>query len=75
VVLRAPWRPGQGRMSSIRCTAVRVGEGEATEAEDRWEWLLLGDADIPHFAQARECALQYAARWLLAEYHKAIQTG
>ena len=27
------------------------------------------------FAQAHECALQYASRWLIEEFHKALKTG
>ena len=27
------------------------------------------------FAQAPECALQYASRWLIEEFHKALKTG
>jgi Transposase Tn5 dimerisation domain len=77
VALSAPWRPGQGRgrLPSIRCTAVRIWETAASEAEERLEWILLCAADVEHFAQARECALQSSARWLIEEYHKAIKTG
>jgi hypothetical protein len=69
VALSAPWRPGQGRgrLPSIRCTAVRIWETAASEAEERLEWILLCAADVEHFAQARECALQYSARWLIEE--------
>jgi hypothetical protein len=27
------------------------------------------------FEQARECTLQYATRWLIEDYHKALKTG
>ena len=27
------------------------------------------------FAQAHTCALQYATRWVIEEYHKALKTG
>jgi hypothetical protein len=54
---------------------VRVWEVTAPEAGDRLEWILLCDADVADFAQARECALQYATRWRIEEYHKAIKTG
>ena len=77
VALRAPWRPGdgRGRKPPIKCTAVRVWEAAAPEAGDRLEWILLCDANVAHFAQARECALQYSTRWVIEEYHKAIKTG
>jgi Transposase DNA-binding/Transposase Tn5 dimerisation domain len=77
VALSAPWRPGYGRSrkSPITCTAVRVWEVTAPDAEDRLEWILLCDADVADFAQARACVLQYATRWVIEEYHKAIKTG
>src|SRR5215510_8946474 len=77
VALSAPWRPGYGRSrkSPIKCTAVRVWEVAAPDAEDRLEWILLCDADVADFAQARACILQYATRWIIEEYHKAIKTG
>ena len=77
MALSAPWRPGYGRsrQSPIKCTAVRVWEVTAPEAGDRLEWILLCDADVADFTQARECALQYATRWMIEEYHKALKTG
>ena len=77
MALSAPWRPGYGRSRKppIKCTAVRVWEVTAPEAGDSLEWILLCDADVADFAQARECALQYATRWIIEEYHKAIKTG
>jgi len=77
VALRAPWRPGHGRdrHHPIKCTAVRVWEATAPDAGERLEWILLCDANVAHFAQAHACALQYATRWMIEEYHKAIKTG
>jgi hypothetical protein len=77
VTLSAPWRPGYGRSRKppIQCTAVRVWEVAAPDAKDRLEWILLCDADVVDFAQARTCVLQYATRWVIEEYHKAIKTG
>src|SRR5215510_1758397 len=43
--------------------------------QDKLEWILLCDAEVVDFAQARECALQYSTRWVIEEYHKAIKTG
>jgi Transposase Tn5 dimerisation domain len=54
---------------------VRVWEATAPDAGERLEWILLCDANVAHFAQAPACALQYATRWMIEEYHKAIQTG
>ena len=59
VALSAPWRPGYGRNRKppITCTAVRVWEVAAPDAEERLEWILLCDADVESFAQARAYAL------------------
>jgi Transposase DNA-binding/Transposase Tn5 dimerisation domain len=77
VTLSAPWRPGHGRdrKPPIQCTAVRVWEVAAPDATDRLEWILLCDADVADFAQARACVLQYSTRWIIEEYHKALKTG
>ena len=39
------------------------------------EWLLLCDQPVPDFAQALVCARQYASRWLIEDFHKALKTG
>lgn len=77
MALSAPWRPGYGRSSKspITCTAVRVWEVTAPDAEDRLAWILLCDADVADFAQARACVLQYATRWVIEADHKAMKTG
>jgi transposase-like protein len=77
VTLSSPWRPGygRGRKPPIQCPAVRVWEAAPPDTGDRLEWILLCDADVTHFAQARACALQYSTRWMIEEYHKAIKTG
>jgi hypothetical protein len=54
---------------------VRVWEVAVPDAKDSLEWILLYDADVVDFAQARTCVLQYATRWVIEEYHKAIKTG
>jgi hypothetical protein len=76
-MLSAPWRPGYGRSGKppIPCTAVRVWEVAAPDPTDRLEWILLCDAKVTDFAQARACALQYSTRWVIEAYHKAIKTG
>jgi hypothetical protein len=72
----SPWRPGYGlgRQPSIQCTAVRVWEVQP-DAPEGLEWILLCDAKIASFEQARECALQYSTRWLIEEFHKALKSG
>jgi hypothetical protein len=60
VTWSAPWRPGYGRRGKppIPCTVVRVWEVAAPDATDRLEWILLCEANVADFAQARACALQ-----------------
>jgi hypothetical protein len=59
----------------MTCTVVRVWEAAAPDIGDRLEWIWLCDADVAHFAQARACALQSSTRWVIEDYHKAINTG
>jgi hypothetical protein len=53
---------------------VRVWEVQP-DAPEGLEWILLCDAKIASFEQARECALQYSTRWLIEEFHKALKSG
>jgi hypothetical protein len=36
---------------------------------------LLCDQPVTDFAQALTCARQYASRWLIEDFHKALKTG
>jgi Transposase DNA-binding len=77
VGLCAPRRPGhrQGSLPPLQCTVVRVWEVDAPAGVVPLEWILLCDVPVTTFAQALECALQYAARWVIEEYHKALKSG
>jgi hypothetical protein len=77
VQLRSPQRPGvsTGHLPPVPCTGVRVWEEQPAAAEEAWEWILLCDGPVQNFAQARTCALQYATRWVIEDYHKALKTG
>lgn len=77
VRLRSPQRPGRsvGKGPAIACTAVRVWEADAPVGVEALEWMLLCDAPVQSFAQAQQCALQYASRWLVEEFHKALKSG
>ena len=39
------------------------------------EWIRLTDARVETFLQALEIALQYSARGIIEEFHKALKTG
>ncbi len=77
LTLRAPWRPGHGRgtLRPLTCTVVRVWEAAPPDGVEALEWFLLCDAEVTTFEQALEIALQYATRWLVEEFHKALKTG
>lgn len=73
---RAPQRPGAsaGRRPPIVCTVVRVWEADPPSATPL-EWILLCDAPVTTFTEAHTCVRQYASRWLVEDFHKALKTG
>lgn len=76
--LRAPQRPGgaTGKGDPVPVSVVRVWEERGPDAVGPGlEWLLLCDQPVTDFAQAHECARQYASRWLIEDFHKALKTG
>lgn len=77
VLLRSPWRPGHGlgTQAAVSCTVVRVWEAAPPPGVKALEWILLCDTPVATFAQALTIAVQYAARWVVEEFHKALKTG
>jgi hypothetical protein len=77
ICLGAPQRPGykQGRKPPIPCTVIGVREIEPPLGVEPLEWILLADMEVTTFAQALQCVLQYATRWIIEEYHKALKSG
>jgi len=77
VTLRSPQRPGAspGRLAPITCTVVRVWEEQPPEGIEPLEWILLTDQGVKSFDEALLCAQQYATRWAIEEFHKALKTG
>jgi len=77
VLISSPWRPGKslGQQPPIACTLVRAWEENPEPGVEAIEWLLLCDGAGSDFEAARQRALQYATRWLIEEYHKALKTG
>lgn len=77
VSLRSPARPGAaaGKLPAVECTVVRVWEAHPAPEVEGLEWILLVDRPVTNFEQALECALQYASRWIIEEFHKALKTG
>jgi hypothetical protein len=74
---RSPVRPGHaaGTLPALSFTVVRVWEPDPPEGVEPLEWILLTDATVTCFGGALEVALQYAGRWLIEEFHKALKTG
>jgi transposase-like protein len=77
ICLGAPQRPGhkQGRKPPISCTVIWVREIEPPLGVEPLEWILLADVEVTTFAHALQCVLQYATRWIIEEYHKALKSG
>ena len=78
LALRAPQRPGgaTGKGPPVPGGVARVWEETGRDAVGAGlEWLLLGDQPVTDFAQTLTCARQYASRWLIEDFHKALKTG
>ena len=78
LALRAPQRPGgaTGKGAPVPGSVVRVWEKRGPPATGPGlEWLLRCDQPVTGFAQTLVCARQYASRWLIEDFHKALKTG
>jgi hypothetical protein len=77
VGLKAPQRRSNtGELPPrLAVTAVRVWEGSPPAGAGDIEWILLCDAAVTTWEEARDRALQYACRWLIEDFHKALKTG
>jgi hypothetical protein len=76
VALRAPQRPGgaTGKGGPVAGTVGRVCEASAG-GEPGLEWLLRTGLPLTELAQAQSVVRQYASRWLIEDFHKALKTG
>ena len=80
VRILAPDRPGhstdKNRLPAYGCTVVRVWEADPPAgSKEPLEWFLLTDVPVTDVVHARECARQYATRWIIEEFHKALKAG
>jgi len=77
VALKAPPRKGDrsAMLPRLEVTVVRVWEETPPAGVEAIEWILLCDAVVTTWAEAQDRALQYACRWLIEEFHKALKTG
>jgi hypothetical protein len=54
---------------------VGIFETPAPAQHDALEWIVLTDEPVRDRQMARQTALQYSARWLIEDFHKALKTG
>jgi hypothetical protein len=77
VDIRSPQRPGAGpgRLPSVPCWVVRAWELDAPPGAEPLEWILLSDAPASTADEALRVVQQYATRWIVEDFHKALKTG
>jgi hypothetical protein len=64
-----------GEYEPIACWVVRAFEPDPPAGVSGLEWILLTERPVADFAAARETVLQYSARWLIEEFHKALKSA
>jgi hypothetical protein len=77
VRVRAPERPGvaAGTNEPIDCWFIRVWEPFPPEGVEALEWVLYTDERTEALEAALVGAMDYAARFLVEEFHKGLKTG
>ena len=68
-------RGGAKQYLPLSIPVVRVWEPQPPAGVEALVWILLCDQAEATFAGALLCVQQYAARWLVEEFHKALKTG
>jgi hypothetical protein len=77
VRVQSPWRPGQapGAGEPVDCFFVRVWEPDPPPGVEPLEWDLYTDQPLAALDAAVGVAMDYAARYLIEEFHKGLKTG
>jgi hypothetical protein len=77
VRVQAPWRPGvaPGEAKPVDCFVVRVWEPAPPEGVEPLEWDLYTDLPVASREEAVRVAMDYAARYLIEEFHTGLKTG
>ncbi len=77
VRVRAPERAGQapGTGTPIDCGFIRVWEEAPPEGIEPLEWVLYTDWPTESLADALSAVMDYATRFLIEEFHKALKSG
>lgn len=66
---------GEHGRDPISVCGVIAREVSPPAGEDPLEWILLTNRPVESFEQAREVVEDYACRWMVEDYHKAIKSG
>lgn len=74
VELRAPYRPGVGKLTPIKTTVVHVW-GLDPDTDELIEWFLYTNLPVNSLKDAIKIIQYYALRWTIEDYHKALKTG
>jgi hypothetical protein len=77
VRVQAPWRPGvsPGEAEPVDCWFVRVWEPAPPEGVEPLEWDLYAEQPVTSLEEAVSVAMDYAARYLIEDWHKGLKTG
>jgi len=74
-VLPPRQRRGEHGSEPIPLTAVIAWEEDPADPADPVEWVLLTNVEVSDAAAARRVLDDYACRWRVEDYHKALKTG
>ena len=66
---------GEHGQEPMALWGVIAREVDAPAGEEPLEWILLTNRPIESAEQAREAVDDYACRWMIEDYHKAMKTG
>ncbi len=66
---------GEHGQEPIPLWGVIARELSASEGEEAVEWILLTHPPVTRAEQARDVTEDYACRWMVEDYHKAMKTG
>lgn len=72
--LRAPQRPKEKKLESLKSTVVHVW-GKAPKSGELIEWFLHTNLPVNSLKDAIKIAQYYGLRWIIEDYHKALKTG
>jgi hypothetical protein len=76
VDLSGPWRPGGWQQGLAGVNVVEVSEIDPpAQVKEPLHWILLTSLPCGTWTEVQRVVGCYATRWLIEEYHKAVQSG